>query len=158
MVRPFHTKANAMTAPRLPYPKLAPKAYQGFLSVSEIVSHGPLGPRLTAMVFLRVSQINGCAFCLDMHWRELVKMGMDPRHINTVQAWREASWFTSGEQAALDWAERVTRIPHQDPDDEAFARLREHFTDEEIAHLGFAIAVINAWNRLSISFRNPVPA
>jgi AhpD family alkylhydroperoxidase len=143
---------------RLPYFKLAPKAFQAMYALSNSIRKELLGVRLTELVFLRVSQINGCAYCMDMHWKDLVKLGMDPRHINAVAGWREASWFTERERAALRWAEIVTNIPQRDPSDEEFDALRQHFSDEEIAELGFAISTINGWNLLSISFRNPVPA
>lgn len=143
---------------RLPYFKLAPKAFQAMYALSNSIRKELLGVRLTEIVFLRVSQINGCAYCMDMHWADLVKQGMDPRHINAVAGWREASWFTERERAALRWAEIVTNIPQRDPSDEEFEALRQHFSDEEIAELAFAISTINSWNLLSISFRNPVPA
>ena len=117
-----------------------------------------LGARLVDLVLLRVSQINGCAFCIDMHWADLIKMGEDPRHLNAVAGWREAPFFTERERgAALRWAELVTNTPHSDASDEEFARLREHFSDEEIAELSFVIVTINSWNLLNVSLRNPVP-
>lgn len=143
---------------RLPYFQLAPKAFQAMYQLSNSIRKELLGSRLTEIVFLRVSQINGCAYCMDMHWRDLVKQGMDPRHLNAVAGWREAPWFTERERAALHWAEIVSNIPQRDPSDDEFAALRQHFSDEEIAELAFAIATINSWNLLSVSFRNPVPA
>lgn len=144
-------------APRLPYPKLASKPFNALLHLSETVWSGSLGKRLVDLVFLRVSQINGCAYCIDMHWCDLVKLGVDERHLNAVAGWREAPFFDARERAALQWAESVARIPHADPSDEAFAQLQAHFSDTEIAELGFAIATINAWNLLNVSFRNPIP-
>ena len=108
-------------------------------------------------MLLRVSQINGCAYCIDMHWRDLIKLDADPRHLNALAGWREAPFFSERERAALRWAEIVNAIPHADLSDEEFALLKQHFSDEEIAELGFTIAVINAWNLLNVSFRNPVP-
>ena len=143
---------------RLPYQRLAPKAFQGMLDLSAALRKDLLGARLVDLVFLRVSQINGCAYCVDMHWRDLLRHEVDPRHANADAAWREAPFYSERERAALPWAELVTAIPNRDPSDEAFAVLREHFSDEEIAELGFSIAVINAWNLLNVSFRNPVPA
>jgi AhpD family alkylhydroperoxidase len=143
---------------RLPYHQLAPKAFQSLYALSNAIRKDQLGSRLLEIVFMRVSQINGCAYCIDMHWRDLVKQGMDPRHINAVAGWREAPYFTERERAALDWAEIVTNIPQRDPSDGQFAALREHFTDEEIAELGFAIVTITSWNLLNVSFRNPMPA
>ncbi|OUM03475.1 carboxymuconolactone decarboxylase family protein [Variovorax sp. JS1663] len=144
-------------APRIPFHQLAPKAFQALYTLSGAVRKDLLGKRLHELMVLRVSQINGCGFCIDMHWRDLVAQDVDVRHINAVAGWREAPFFTERERAALRWAEIVTAIPQQDPSDEEFARLKVHFSDEEIAELGFAISVITAWNLLNISFRNPVP-
>jgi len=142
---------------RLPYFQLAPKAFQGLLNLSGAIRKDLLGARLCDLVFLRVSQINGCAYCIDMHWRDLIRLDADPRHLNAVAGWREAPFFSDRERVALRWAEIVTGTPHTDASDEEFAALKVHFSNEEIAELGFAIAVINAWNLLNVSFRNPVP-
>jgi AhpD family alkylhydroperoxidase len=142
---------------RINYPQLAPTAFRNLYQLSTGLRGDLLGRRLVELVFLRVSQINGCAYCIDMHWRELMKMDVDPRHVNAVPGWREAPFFDERERAALEWAELVTRLPDSDPSDEAFARLRKQFNEEEIAELGFAIATITAWNLLNVSFRNPVP-
>ena len=144
-------------SPRIDYRKLAPKAFQNLYRLSMDLRHDLLGQRLIDLVFLRVSQINGCAFCIDMHWRDLIKLGVDPRHLNAVAGWREAPFFDARERAAFEWAEIVTMISRSDASDDAFARLRQQFSDEEIAELGFAIAAINAWNRLNVSLRVPVP-
>lgn len=144
-------------AARLPYFKLAPKAFKALLDLSAALQKDLLGSRLVDLVLLRVSQINGCAFCMDMHWRDLIRQGAEPRHLNAVAGWREAPFFSERERAALRWAELVTATPHSDASDEEFARLRAHFSDAEIAELGFVIATINAWNLLNVSFRNPVP-
>ena len=143
---------------RLSYATLAPNSFKAMLALSATVHGGALGRKLVDLVFLRVSQINGCAFCIDMHWRDLIAQQEDPRHLNCVAGWREAPFFDARERAALHWAEVVTGIPHRDPSDAEFAALRAHFSDAEIAELGFAIVVINAWNRLNVSFRTPVPA
>ena len=142
---------------RLPYYQLASKPFQGLLDLSATVHKSALGSRLLDLVFLRASQINGCGFCIDMHWRDLSAQGADPRHLNAVAGWREAPFFSERERAALRWTESVTAIPHSDASDAEFARLRAQFSDVEIAELGFAIATINAWNLLNVSLRNPVP-
>jgi len=142
---------------RINYSQLAPTAFRNLYQLSNGLRRDLLGHRLVDLVLLRVSQINGCAYCIDMHWRDLMKMDADPRHVNAVTGWREAPFFDERERAALEWAELVTGIPHSDPSDEAFARLRKQFSEEEIAELGFVIATITAWNLLSVSFRNPVP-
>lgn len=142
---------------RLPYFQLAPKAFDLLYKLSGAIRKDLLGARLVDLVFLRASQINGCAYCIDMHWRDLIRLGADPRHLNAVAGWREAPFFTERERAALRWAEIVTAIPHADTSDEEFAALRTQFSDEEIAELSFAIAAINAWNLLNVSLRNPLP-
>jgi AhpD family alkylhydroperoxidase len=142
---------------RINYPQLAPTAFRNLYQLSAGLRRDLLGARLVDLVFLRVSQINGCAYCIDMHWRDLMKMDADPRVVNAVAGWREAPFFDARERAALEWAELVTGLPYSDPSDEAFARLRQHFNEEQIAELGFAIATITAWNLLNVSFRNPVP-
>ena len=142
---------------RLPYYQLAPKAFQALLNLSGALRKDLLGHRLHDLVLLRLSQINGCAYCIDMHWRDLIKLDVNPRHLNALAGWREAPFFTERERAALRWAEIVNDTPHTDASDEEFALLKAQFTDEEIAELGFTIAVINAWNLLNVSFRNPVP-
>lgn len=141
---------------RLPYAQLAAKPLNQLAGISQLLRNGRLGHRLVDFVWLRASQINGCAFCLDMHWKEQIAEDADPRHLNAIAGWREAPFFNERERAALAWTELVTQIPVKDPDDAAFAALQAQFSDEEIAELGFAIAVINAWNRLSIGFRTPV--
>jgi len=142
---------------RIAYHQLAPKAFKGLYDLSMAVHDGALGRRLVDLVLLRVSQINGCAYCIDMHWRDLIKQDIDARHLNAVAGWREAPFFSERERAALRWAELVTATPHSDASDEEFARLRPLFSDVEIAELGFAVAAINAWNLLNVSFRNPLP-
>ena len=142
---------------RLPYSKLSSKAFMGLVGLSDTIKKGPLGTRLSELVFLRVSQINGCAYCMDMHWTCLVKDGMDPRHLNAVAGWREAPFFSERERAAFRWAEVITATPHSDASDDEFARLQAVFSDVEITELGFAIAVINAWNLVNAGMRAPIP-
>lgn len=144
-------------ATRIPFFQLAQANLQAMIKLSDTVKNSSLGPRLVELINLRVSQINGCAFCMDMHWRDLIKQEADPRHLNAVAGWREAPFFSERERAALHWAEVVNAIPLQDPSDEDFARLQEHFNDTEIVELGYAIAVIRGWNTLNISMRNQIP-
>lgn len=147
-----------MTHPiRVNFPQLAPKAFKNLYELSMSVHDGLLGKRLVELVQLRVSQINGCAYCIDMHWSALIKQDMDARHINALAGWREAPFFSERERAALHWAELVNAIPHRDASDEEFAALKAHFNDAEIAELVFAIAAIRAWNLLNVAFRNPMP-
>jgi len=142
---------------RLPYQALAPEATQALIALSAAVKKGPLDAGLVDLVWLRISQLNGCTYCIDLHWRDLVKADADPRRLNSLVAWEEAPFFDAKERAALRWSDIVTRSAGRDATDAEFAALREHFSDAEIAHLGFAISCMNAWNRLGISFRQPVP-
>ena len=143
--------------PRLNYHAAAPKAAQALVAFSQAAAPS-LDARLRELVNLRVSQINGCAFCLDMHAAALAKQGVDPRHIATVAGWREAArFFSARERAALAWAEAVNAVPHRTPSDAEFGEMREHFKDNEIAELTFAIGAIRAWNMLNASFHMPVP-
>jgi AhpD family alkylhydroperoxidase len=157
----IHRQGNTMsthTQARIPYAELAPKAFKSLYALSNAVHEASLGHRLIELVFLRVSQVNGCGFCVDMHWQALTKLDLNPRLLNAVAAWRETPFFDARERAALHWAEIVTDISRRDASDEEFAALRTQFSDAEIAELGFAIATINAWNRLAVSFRQPLPA
>jgi AhpD family alkylhydroperoxidase len=144
-------------AVRIPYTRLAPKAFQQLSDLSATLKKGALDARLLDLVFLRVSQINGCAYCIDMHWRDLIRQGIEPRHLNALAGWREAPFFSERERAALRWAEIVNAVPHADASDAEFAALRAHLTDTEIAELGFAISVICAWNLINVGLRNPMP-
>ena len=142
---------------RIDYQTLAPKALKALYTLSMTANGSPIGKRLIDLVLLRVSQINGCALCIDMHWADLIKQDVNPRHVNAVAGWREAPFFSERERAALRWAELVAQIPQTDPGDAEFAALKQHFSDEEIAALGFSIVVITSWNLLNVSFRLPVP-
>lgn len=146
------------TGPRVAFYKLAPDEFQNVLELSGLVKQGSLGERLVELVFLRLSQINGCAYCIDMHWRSLLDHGTPPREINGVAGWREAPFFSDRERAALEWSELVNAIPHSDLSDAAFERLKSQFSDNEIAKLTFAISVIRVWNQINVSLRNPVAA
>jgi AhpD family alkylhydroperoxidase len=146
-----------MSSPRLDYFTLAPKAAKALAQLSHVAG-ATLDKRLKELVNLRISQINGCAFCIDMHWADLVKQGMDPRHVNAVAGWREAPrFFSDAERAALHWAEAVNALPQRTPSDADFEELRRHFSDGAVAELTFAVGAIRAWNMLNASFHTPVP-
>jgi len=145
-----------MSGPRLSYSTLAPKAYKAMLDLNGALSGSSLGKRLIDLVFQRVSLMNGCAYCVDLHWHDLLQGGEDPQRINSLSTWRETTFYTPREQAALGWAESVTDLHRTHVSDEEFAALKTLFTDAEIADLTFAVATMNAWNRLAIAFRNPV--
>jgi AhpD family alkylhydroperoxidase len=118
------------------------------------VRRSGLPPRLVSLVFLRVSQINGCAYCMDLHSRELLKAGLPVEHLVLVAAWREASTlFSEQEQAALAWAEDVTRLGDRGVADNAFEAAVGVFGGKSLVDLTLAIALMNAYNRMAISFR-----
>jgi len=142
---------------RLPFFTLAQNPLKNMVALSMSVKNGVLGHRLIELINLRVSQINGCGVCIDMHWRDLIKQGADPRHLNSIAGWRESPFFSERERAALGWAEAVNALPHKDDTDAAFREGKEHFNDEEIAQMGYAISVIKGWNMLNLSLRNQIP-
>lgn len=142
---------------RLPFFSLAPKSLQAMIALSNSASQGSIGERLAELVNLRVSQVNGCGVCVDMHWRFLLKQGAEPRHLNAIAGWREAPFFSPRERAALAWADALNALPQRDDTDAAFCELREHFNETEIAELSYGIAAIRGWNVLNISLRNQIP-
>jgi AhpD family alkylhydroperoxidase len=142
---------------RLDYHALAPKASRALGQLS-FAAGGTLDKRLKELINLRISQINGCAFCIDMHWADLLKQGVEPRRVNAVAGWREAHrFFDEKERAALNWAEAVNAIPQRSPGDADFAAVKQHFSDAEIADLTFSVTAIRAWNMLNASFHTQVP-
>jgi AhpD family alkylhydroperoxidase len=142
---------------RLDYHALAPKSARALGQLS-YAAGSALDKRLRELVNLRISQINGCAFCIDMHWADLLKQGVEPREVNAIAGWREAHrFFGEKDRAALQWAEAVNAIPHRTPSDDDFALVKQHFSDAEIAELTFSVASIRAWNVLNASFHTPVP-
>jgi len=142
---------------RIPFFTLAHANLKAMIGLSESVHKSSLGERLVELLQLRVSQINGCGVCIDMHWRALMKQGAEPRHVNAVAGWREAPFFSERERAALGWAEAVNALPQRDDTDAAFRDLREQFSDGEIAELSYAIAAIKGWNMMNLSLRNQIP-
>ena len=114
-----------------------------------------LEPALRELVKTRASQINGCAYCIDMHTKDARAQGETEQRLYALNAWRETPFYTDRERAALEWTERLTLIAGKDVPDELYARVKEHFSEEEIVYLTLAIVQINGWNRLAISFRAP---
>ncbi len=144
---------TTLTALRLPYPTLSPEAYQGFIATKKALAHSSLGRPLVELVYLRVSQINGCAFCLEMHSAALREGGMPAPKLDGVAGWRVSAHFSDRERAALAWAESLTDVARTHAPDEDFAPLKAHFSDVEIADLTFAVALMGAFNRLAIGMR-----
>lgn len=142
---------------RLNYVKLMPEGYQAMLGVEKYLSHSSIDAKLRQLVALRASQMNHCAFCIDMHCHELRKLGETQVRIDLLPAWREVSIYTAREKAALAWTEAGTILAPDFVPDGVFEEVRREFNDQELADLTLSIAQINAWNRLSVAFR-AVPA
>ena len=139
--------------PRIDYAKLSPGGYKAMLGLELYLNHSSLEKKLLHMIKLRVSQINGCAFCLDMHWKDLQAEGESEQRMYSLDAWRETDYYSDRERAALAWAEAVTKVTEGHVPDEVFEATRQHFSEQEMADLTFAVVAINGWNRLSIAFR-----
>jgi AhpD family alkylhydroperoxidase len=132
---------------------LAPDAYGGLAALSKTVDASGLDKQLTELVKLRVSQINGCAFCVAIHLKMARKFGVDQAKLDLVATWCDAGLFSDREIAALAWAEQTTLLAGSPPPDEAYAALREQFSESEAVFLTVAVATINAWNRLGVGLR-----
>jgi AhpD family alkylhydroperoxidase len=141
---------------RLDYQKLSAAGLRAFGGVYVYIVNSGLPKALIDLVFLRASQINGCAYCIDMHSRDLLKGGASVEKVMLVSAWREAGdIFTAKEKAALQWTEAVTLVSQSHVPDEAFAAVSAEFQPKEVSDLTLGIGVINVYNRLSIGFRRP---
>lgn len=138
---------------RMDYLKAAPGVYKAMLGLHEYLQQSGLDERLLNLVYLRASQINGCAFCVDMHWKDLRVEGEDEQRLYMLNAWREWAGYSDRERAALEWAEAVTRLERGEVPDEVYGQAREQFSEAELSNLTLAVAAINSWNRLNIAFR-----
>jgi len=127
--------------------------YQAMLGLSAVVKGSTLEPALIELVKTRVSQINGCGFCLDMHTKDARAAGESEQRLYLLSAWREAPFYSERERAALAWAEAVTRLEQQHVADEIYEQAHGAFSDQELAVLTLAIVEINGWNRFAISFQ-----
>jgi AhpD family alkylhydroperoxidase len=126
------------------------------LALHAVVQKTGLDPALVDLVNLRVSQINGCAYCLDMHSKDLRARGETEQRLYMLSAWREMpDLYNARERAALAWAEAVTRLTDQEVSDRVYEQAREEFDDKELAQLTLAVVAINGWNRLNVAFRTP---
>lgn len=142
-----------MSTLRLPYWTLSAEAYQGFSATKKALEKSSLGKPLIELVWLRMSQINGCAFCLEMHAKALRAGGAPDVKLDSLAGWRVSTHFTERERAALAWTETLTHVDQTHAPDEDFEPLKAHFSDTEISDLSFAIALMSAFNRLAIGMR-----
>jgi len=140
---------------RLDYNQIAPAGVKALGGVYSYITQSSLSPVLVDLVYLRVSQINNCAYCLDMHTRDLLKRGVKIEKLALVQAWAEAgNLFDERERTALAWAESVTRVAQTGVPDQAYEAARAVFGERELVDLTIAIGLMNTYNRMAISFRN----
>ena len=138
---------------RLDFYKNGREAMKAMLGLEQSIAKSGLDKPLIELVRLRASQINGCAYCVDLHSSDARKAGEDERRLAAVVAWREAPFFSDRERAALEWTESVTRVADTHVPDEVWNRVKPQFTPEELVDLTLLVSTINAWNRFAVSFR-----
>jgi AhpD family alkylhydroperoxidase len=138
---------------RLDYAKAAPSAVRAMLGLQAHLAQCGLEPSLQELVKLRASQINGCAYCIDMHTKDARARGESEQRLYALSAWEETPFFTDRERAALAWTEAVTRVAEGHVPDAVFDLARKHFQEKELVDLTLAVVAINGWNRLAIGFR-----
>jgi len=142
---------------RMDYATAAPGVMRAMAQLDAYVSNCGLEPSLRELVKLRASQINGCAYCVDMHSHDARALGETEQRLYSLPTWRESPFYSDRERAALAWTEALTLVAVDHVPDAVFEQVRPHFTDEELANLTLAIGTINAWNRFGVGFRD-VPA
>ena len=142
-----------MHAERLMPAKVAPDGYAALREIESYLRRSGLSPSLTELVKMRASQINGCAFCLDMHSKDARKHGETEQRLYLLDAWRESPLYTPAERAALAWTEALTRVAKTHAPDPDYEALRPHFSEKQIVDLTILIGMINLWNRLAIGMR-----
>jgi AhpD family alkylhydroperoxidase len=138
---------------RMNYRAVAPVAVRGLIGLERYLATCGLEQGLMDLVKLRASQINGCAYCIDMHSKDLRAAGESEQRLYELDAWRETPFYSERERAALSWTEAVTRVGDTHVPDAVYEDVRQHFSESELVHLTFVIAVINVWNRICVAFR-----
>lgn len=139
---------------RFDYMKVAPGAYHAMIGLERYLRESGFEPSLLHLIRLRASQINGCAYCIDMHWKDAKAAGVPDQKLYELNAWGECSFYSDRERSALAWTEAVTQVASSRVPDELYERVRKQFNEKELADLTLAVAAINAWNRLAISARS----
>ncbi len=139
--------------PRLDYTKASPEAYKAMAQLEGIVRRSGLDTKLLELIKIRASQMNGCAFCIDMHTKDARAKGESEQRIYALDAWRETPFFSDQERAALAWTEALTNIQQGHAPEAVYRELSGHFNEAEIVNLTLAITTINTWNRIAIGFR-----
>jgi len=138
---------------RLEYATKSPAGYRAFLALNKFVEDCGIEHSLLELVKIRASQINGCAFCLDMHTIDARAAGETEQRLYLLEAWREAPFYSERERAALAWTEAVTLVSESQVPDDLYEEARRHFSEEELVNLTWAVVTINGWNRVAIAFR-----
>ena len=138
---------------RLNYAKAFPEGIHALRALEKAIRESGLDPRLIELVKTRASQLNGCAYCIDMHTKDARAAGETEQRLYGLSAWRETPFFSSRERAALAWTEAITNIQQGHASDEAYEEVRKEFDDASLARLTMAITQINTWNRIAIAFR-----
>ena len=138
---------------RIHYLKVSSGAYHTLLELEKYLHECGLDESLLNLIKLRASQINGCAYCLDMHWKDLCAAGESEQRLYSLDAWKESPYYSDRERAALAWTEAVTRVSETHVPDEVYEEAKKHFSEKELADLTLAVAIINVWNRLLIAGR-----
>jgi AhpD family alkylhydroperoxidase len=152
VVQTFISKIVDQTiGPRFDLAKAAPGGYNAMMGIEGYLQQCGIEEGLVELVKLRVSQMNGCAVCLEMHWKNLRARGECETRLYSLDGWRNCPYYSDRERAALEWAEAVTQITNGRVPDEVYQHSSDHFTEKELADLALAVATINAWNRLAIS-------
>lgn len=145
------------TKARLEHWKAAPEAMKAMLALEQTVRNAGIDPKQLEFIKLRASQINGCAYCMNMHFNDAVKEGESTQRLQLLSVWREvAHLYTPAERAVLAWTEKLTQLPGNHVSDEDYANISAHFSDDQVTKITLAIATINAWNRFGVGFRLPV--
>ncbi|WP_213878988.1 carboxymuconolactone decarboxylase family protein [Pseudomonas sp. dw_358] len=141
-----------MNRPRVNYAQVAPHAFKALLALEKSMGESSLEKSLHELIKIRASQLNGCAYCIDMHSSDAIKLGETPRRILALTAWHETPFFTDRERAALRWTETLTLLAEKGAPEAIYNQVAEQFNERELADLTFAVVTINAWNRLGVGF------
>ncbi len=140
--------------PRIDYKRVAPEAYRAMAGLEAYLKDCTIEKPLRELVKLRASQINGCAFCIDMHTKDARAAGETEQRLYALSAWRETPFFSDRERAALAWTEAVTMVGQTHVADDVYEQARAHFDEKELVDLTLAVVAINGWNRIAVSFRS----
>ena len=149
------TQTMPTSQSRIDYRSVSPEAIKGMYELENFVRTCGLDGTLIHLVKVRASQINGCAYCIDMHTKDARADGESEQRLYALNAWRETPFFTEAERAGLAWAEALTNIQQGHAPDDVYEELTRHFSEKDIVSLSLAITTINAWNRIAIGFRAP---